>query len=253
MKKSSLLFLFPVLFMFLFGCQKEASNTDPVINPPHQTEDLLPSVLRIKTNDYSVVLDEVLNYSFSETTSYDLDLNNDQIFDLRFSITGISEPAGMYVRELRVETLTTETTIGVATEAERLCTFEAETNDGIQTTIENYDPNKNYNSTLIINEPIEIISPYVFEDGMEINELAGFEEGSFLLAYRDASIDFNAPPDAPTIYNVAYGNWLNPTPKFLAVKMQQEDKMFYSWIQLAVIDFKQIRLDTYKLEEVKFR
>ena len=244
------IFLILLVVGTIFSCQQEHEWSGEIPNS-RNPENELEAFLKIDQAQFTARIDQVINYSFTEMTHYDLMLDGDEIADLRFSITGVNEPLGTYIREIKVETLSDNTTIGVATEEERLCSYQETTNEGEVKFIENYDANRSYNGTLDIEDPTDIVSPAIFRQGEEIDRNAGFESGAFLLSYHDGSNQLNPDPALSFRYNIEYGNWNGIDNGFLAVQIQKEEHVFYVWLKLEIIDFEQIKLFVYKIKEVR--
>ncbi len=238
------------LIGFLFACQQEKDLSGEITNP-RNPENQLESFLKIDSTQFTVRVDEVITYSFAEMTAYDLMIDGDNIADLRFSISGEDQPLGTYIREIKVETISEETTIGVATAAARLCSFQETTTEGEVKFVENYNANRTYNGTLDIEDPIDIVSPAVFRQGDEIDHQAGFDRGEFLLTYRDATKELNPNPEWSIHYDIEYGNWNGVEDGFLVVQMQKEEKNYYVWLKMKIVDFEQLQLLVYRLKEVR--
>lgn len=197
-----------------------------------------------KTSDYLIIdtssvnltcknnIDKVVYASLfgSYLPNLSIDLNNDSIDDLQFSCS-------VYHHTIydewyaSVKTLNDWVEIDMEQHTDLFANYfikfySSSANDSITLSYkENFNENKMYPSNLKIDTTINFY-PVIHSFGDTISEQCNWKNGSYILKHDNHSTG--------VMTNVAIGTWREIDKKFIGVRIKENEKLHYAWIELSV-------------------
>ncbi len=230
-----------IIFLILISCKKELIEND------HSSDYLIIDTSAVNLT-YKNDIDKVVYASLSGSylPHFNIDLNNDSIDDLQFSCSVYHHT--IYDEwTASVKTLSDRVEIDIEQHTDLFANYfikyyNSATNDSIIVYYkENFNDNKLYPSNLKIDTVLNFY-PVINSFGDTISEQCNWDYGNYILKYDNHS--------SGIMTNVAIGTWRKIDKKLIGVRIKENEKLYYGWIELGVSGYE-IKLYKYACMLIK--
>lgn len=230
-----------VVLSCLAGCKKDIPITDNspiVIGEPNKK-------LTIVTYDKPIKVAPSQGAS-----SYILNMDNDFMEDLEFTITRLASPGGVNITSADVKVLNPTFQIAVTDQIDSVfaCTYsrnDTVLSETFYTLRSGFMCSKNGLCTL--SHTKRYVYPTVYSKGQTMPSSTIWTNSSLYLSYYDQSSSTGIKHF--TNQSVLLGNWNKIQLKYLVFKITTETETKYGWIQLSMNQYYEIELHGYAIQK----